>query len=61
MCLTIFREEAESCHQAMAMVTAMVMATVMVMDVMENMDAMENIIHIIREKRRNRAKRIVKI
>lgn len=61
VCSTIFREEAEYFLpvMAMAMVTATVMA--MAMDATENMGVMENIIHIIEEKPRNRAKRIVKI
>ena len=67
VCSTIFREEAEYFLpvMAMAMVTATVMAMAMDatenMGAMENMGVMENIIHIIEEKPRNRAKRIVKI
>lgn len=65
VCSTIFREEAEYFLPVMAMVTAMVTATVMDATentgAMENMGVMENIIHIIEEKPRNRAKRIVKI
>ena len=65
VCSTIFQEGAEFFLLVMAMATvmamAMAMATATAMVIMANMDVMENIIHIIEGKRRNRAKRIVKI
>ena len=66
VCSMIFPEGAESFLPVMATAMDMVMAmdmvtaTDMAMGTMANMDAMENI-HIIEGKRRNRAKRIVKI
>ena len=63
VCSTIFQEGAEFFLLVMAMATVMAMAmvTATAMVIMANMDVMENIIHIIEGKRRNRAKRIVKI
>lgn len=65
VCSMIFPGGAESFLRVMAtdMVMAMDMVTdtVMAMGAMVNMDVMENIIHTIEGKRRNRAKRIVKI